>query len=312
MKIIINWLPSSLAATQSVARRVEAIGAWGLGVCDSPNYDELYASCTRALEGTDALHVITSVTNPVTRQWGIHASAVRAFSVDSPGRFFLGLGTGDSAVRTDGGRPATLEELRTTIRRIRDASPATVLIAASGPRGTDLAYEVADGLIAGVGTDPALLAARAAKKPIDRPFDVWASVRCVVRDSERGVVEARRDMLSRAISAGRFNLAAPLDFHNIPDEMEAVLRERFARYDFHWHGRSINNPNATLFVDRPDIEEFLLDRFSIIDTPAAVLAQVRALSQVVDGIVLSLRFESVEDEIDRVGDALAPLMTRSA
>ncbi len=311
MKIIMNWLPSSMAATRSVARRVEATGAWGLGVCDSPNYDELYASCACALESTDTLSVITSVTNPVTRRWGVHASAVRALSADAPGRFFLGLGTGDSAVRTDGGRPATLMELRTAIGRIRDASPARVLIAASGPRGTDLTYQIADGLIAGVGTDPALLAARAANKPVDRPFDVWASVRCVVRDTDEGVVQARRDMLSRAISAGRFNLAGSLDFHDIPEEMKAVLRERFVRYDFHWHGRSIDNPNATLFVDRPDIEEFLLDRFSIIGTPEAVLAQVRALSQVVDGMVLSLRFESVEDEIDRVGDALAPLMTRS-
>jgi alkanesulfonate monooxygenase SsuD/methylene tetrahydromethanopterin reductase-like flavin-dependent oxidoreductase (luciferase family) len=311
MKIIMNWLPSSMVATRAVARRVESTGAWGLGVCDSPNYDELYASCACALASTDALHVITSVTNPITRQWGIHASAVRAFAADSQGRFFLGLGTGDSAVRTDGGRPATLAELRTAIERIRDVAAAKVLIAASGPRGTELTYEVADGLIAGVGTDPSLLAARSQKKPIDRPFDVWASVRCVVRDTDKGVAEARGDMLSRAISAGRFNLAGPLDFHNIPDEMEGVLRERFARYDFHWHGRSINNPNATLFVDRPDIEEFLLNRFSIIGTPASVLAQVRALSNVVDGIVLSLRFESVEDEIDRVGDALAPLMTGS-
>jgi alkanesulfonate monooxygenase SsuD/methylene tetrahydromethanopterin reductase-like flavin-dependent oxidoreductase (luciferase family) len=112
-------------------------------------------------------------------------------------------------------------------------------------------------------------------------------------------------MLPRAISAARFNFASTFTGKNVPDEFAPVLRERFARYDFTWHGRAGANPNASLFRDRPDIEAYLLDRFVVVGTADQCVERLVALDGAVDGVFLSILFEDPCPEIARIGSALA-------
>lgn len=316
MKLCVNWLPASPDLTGRLAVAVEQAGLWGLGIGDSPNYGELYAACDRALAATERIKVLTSVTNPVTRHVSVHVSAARTFEASHPGRFTLGIGRGDSAVRTFGLRPATTPLLRDTLRQVRATVPGTrLLVAASGTATAALAGEHADGVIAGVGADETALAAISASvragsdasgghgRP--RP-EVWASVRLAVARSEEELPALRARLVPRAVSASHFAFSGGLAGQHIPAAFRDVMAERYQRYDYAWHGRSARSPNATMFADRPDIEEYLLGRFAVVGTAEACRRQLMTLQQQVDGIFLSLLFEDVLDQFSRVARLFGP------
>ncbi|MFB4307376.1 LLM class flavin-dependent oxidoreductase [Actinomadura sp. GTD37] len=314
MRLCANWLPLSPDLTREVAARCEAAGLWGIGIGDSPNYGELYSACTDALGATSSLVVSTSVTNPVTRHWSVHAGAVRALAAAHPGRFRLGFGRGDSAVRTFGLRPASLADLESFGRSVADAARAAgvdpfLLVAASGPATARVAGRVADGVIAGVGADPVALrtirgraqAARGAAAPLE----VWASVRIAIGRDGAEVRDLRRRLVPRAVSASHFAFASTFEGKNVPPEYAGVLAERYASYDYGSHGRSGATSNAAMFADRPDIEDYLLDRFAVVGRADACRARLEELSAHVDGVYLSLLFEDALPQIDRIGAMLA-------
>lgn len=306
MKLCVNWLPISADLTEELARRVERGGLWGLGIGDSPNYDELYASCARALAATERIVVSTSVTNPVTRHDSVHVAAARGLHRAHPGRIRLGFGRGDSAVRTFGLKPGTLTRLDEALGAVRGGAPdVPLLVAASGPRIARLAGASADGMIAGVGADEQTVSTLRTEAASNRaaasaPIEVWGSLRLAVgRDAEE-IAAIRARLVPRAVSASHFAFAAGIEGRNVPDEYADVLATRYKQYDYTWHGRSGQSPNATLFADRPDIEQYLLDRFAVFGTPEQCRARLRDASRYTDGIYLSLLFEDVLDQVDRV------------
>ncbi|MGI5422105.1 LLM class flavin-dependent oxidoreductase [Actinomadura luteofluorescens] len=315
MRLCANWLPLSPGLTRQVAARCEAAGLWGIGIGDSPNYGELYSACTDALGATSSLVVSTSVTNPVTRHWSVHASAVRTLADAHPGRFRLGFGRGDSAVHTFGLRPASLAGLEDFGRSVAGSARAAgvdpfLLVAASGPATARSAGRVADGVIAGVGGDPVALGtirerAREARDAASAPLEIWASMRIAVGRDDDEVRELRRRLVPRAVSASHFAFASTFEGKNVPAEYAGVLAERYAAYDYGSHGRSGATSNAAMFADRPDIEEYLLGRFAVVGRADACRARLEELSAHVDGIYLSLLFEDALPQIDRIGAMLA-------
>lgn len=308
MRLCVNWLPVRRELTRAVAERAEAAGLWGMGIGDSPHYGELYSACADALAASSRLTISTSVTNPVTRHPSVHISAARSFQNAYPGRFRLGVGRGDSAVHTFGLKPASLKDLRGTIETIKHAvQDVPVLVAASGPATARLAGRVADGVIAGVGADRGALhmiteEGTAAQQERGAPWQVWASVRLAVAHDEAHRTSLRRRMLPRAISAAHFAFASTMAGKNVPPDFADVLTRRFAAYDYDWHGRSGATPNAALFADRPDVEDYLLDRFVVCGTAEDCRDRLLKLADVVDGIYLSLLFEEALDQLPLIGD----------
>lgn len=304
MKLCVNWLPVSAELTRELARRVEHGGLWGMGIGDSPNYGEVYASCADALGVTERIVVATSVTNPVTRHVSVHTSAARGFAAAAPGRFRLGMGRGDSAVHAFGLKPASLTQLEETALAVGAQAPDVArLIAASGPKTAAMAGRCAHGLIAGVGADRSTvdkLRACAETEHDGQPFEVWASVRLAVGRTAEEIGAIRARLVPRAVSAAHFAFGAGVGGRNVPEEFGPVLRDRFARYDYAFHGRSARSTNATLFADRPDIEDYLLRRFAVFGTHEQCRAQLDEIAEYADGIYLSLLFEDVLDQVDRV------------
>jgi alkanesulfonate monooxygenase SsuD/methylene tetrahydromethanopterin reductase-like flavin-dependent oxidoreductase (luciferase family) len=301
LRLCVNWLPIAPGLTRDLARRIERRGLWGLGIGDSPNYGELYAACADAVSATDGLTVITSVTNPVTRHVSVHVSAARSFGE----RLVIGMGRGDSAVRTFGLAPASLTELERTLRAIRDAVPETpLLVAAAGPKAARVAGRAADGMICGAGRDPVAVGtlAEAAGEETGPTTAAWASVRLAVAPRPADVPELRKRLLPRAISAARFNFGTSFAGKNVPAAYHDVLATRFASYDFAWHGQAGSTPTARMFADRPDIEDYLLDRFAVVGTAETCRARLVELHRHVDGIFLSLLFEDVLRQADQVAD----------
>jgi 5,10-methylenetetrahydromethanopterin reductase len=124
---------------------------------------------------TSRITIGANVTNPLTRDMTVSASAAASMDELTGGRFILGYGSGDSSVRVMGWKTARIDYMRQSIGVMRSlwrsetASPygepvrlvgasgrdVPVYVSATGPRMLSFAGEVADGVIilAGISAD---------------------------------------------------------------------------------------------------------------------------------------------------------------
>ncbi len=160
--------------------RCEEAGLEGVGVVDSQLLvRDTFVAMGAAAERTERIRMAAAVTNPVTRHPSVLASAARTVDEMAPGRTAIWLGRGYSSVRTIGEPPATLARMRESVgiliallagqtvtfpggasSKLRHAGGGAVpiYVAATGPRGIELAGEVADGALLNVGLHPNNLA----------------------------------------------------------------------------------------------------------------------------------------------------------
>ncbi|MEM7285675.1 MAG: LLM class flavin-dependent oxidoreductase [Actinomycetota bacterium] len=98
-----------LPRVPDMAQRLEAAGWDSLGMVDSQNLaPDPYVFLSLAATATDRLHLMTAVTNVVTRHPAVTASSAFTLQALSEGRFTLGIGRGDSALAHVGKSPARL------------------------------------------------------------------------------------------------------------------------------------------------------------------------------------------------------------
>ena len=72
---------------------------------------ESFVAMAMLMEHTTTMRFGPLVTNPNTRDWSVAASLFGSLAKQSEGRFDIGLGRGDSAVRVMGKKPAPLARL---------------------------------------------------------------------------------------------------------------------------------------------------------------------------------------------------------
>ena len=115
------------------AERAGYARAW---VCDSPMiWQDPYVYMAGGLAATERIVFGTAVTNPVTRHYAVTASAHATLKSVHPGRVVLGIGRGDSAIRTLGLQPARVAEMRRVVPALRELTSGRALKSAPGPRG---------------------------------------------------------------------------------------------------------------------------------------------------------------------------------
>jgi 5,10-methylenetetrahydromethanopterin reductase len=154
----------------------EELGYANVWFGDSQNiWRESSVTMGAAAVGTERVVLGTGVTNAVTRHRSLLASTWASLAEFTGGRVALGIGTGDSSLRTMGLKPLTLAQLETAVAELRAllrgesvrepdsgaefhlnylTGPVDVpiYIAASAPRILRLAGRIADGVIVLVGT----------------------------------------------------------------------------------------------------------------------------------------------------------------
>ena len=138
---------------------------------------EVWTTLAIAASATSTIRLGPCVTNFATRHPSVTAAATGTLDELAPGRVALGVGTGDSSVKTLGWKPTRLAEMRTDIELVRrlmrgdqvefsgramrtTATPShevPIYMAASGPRALALAGELCDGVIVLAGTAPHLI-----------------------------------------------------------------------------------------------------------------------------------------------------------
>lgn len=128
---------------------------------------EVWAVLGAAAPRTSRIILGPNVTNPLTRHASVTACGAATLDEATAGRFMLGLGSGDSALRVMGQRVARLDEIRDCIAVMRElwtkrfverdgarfrlqfgsGRQIPIYLAATGPKMLQLAGEIADGVI---------------------------------------------------------------------------------------------------------------------------------------------------------------------
>jgi len=283
---VITTLPSTKQAIV-FAKAAEDAGFNRVGLSDTAPkiYHACYPAVTACLLQTERISVGPYVSNPVARHWSVHGSTAKAFEELAPGRFFLGMATGDGAVHSVGLHPATLAEFEDYVRDMRTIMPEQTRIhmAFSGSKGMEVAGRLASELTIGTGLDAGALrelarrarAARAAAG-VTAPLRIWASAAVYLVDSESEVAEMRRNVSGLAVHGARFAFDFSFDGKNVPEKFHAVIREGMKRYDFAYHGKFGDTPNGRIFDAVPELREALINRFALVGTPAQCAAHLEA------------------------------------
>ena len=157
-----------------------------IGLPDSPALvRELYVVAALCAEHTSRARIMTSVTNPLSRDPSVTASCLLTLEEIAPGRIACGIGTGDSALWGVGLRPATVAQLRDYIVAVK-----ALLRGEEGPLpGQEVPHAV-------------VRPARRCRHPGGRP-------RLGTQGAADGLRGLRRDAAADGLRAGQRGLRAP-------------------------------------------------------------------------------------------------------
>ena len=316
----------SIERTVALTRQAEAAGFTHGWLFDSHViWRDPYPLLTLMAQATTTMRLGTCVTNPATREPSVTASSLAVLQELSGGRFDLGIGRGDSAIRVLGKPPttmATLEEAVHVIRALAEGRPieyegATlqlpwsaghrlpVWIAGYGPVALKMTGRIADGAMLQI-ADPDLVR--------------WFAGQ--VHDSAR---EAGRDP-----GAVRIMAAAPAHVGDLADGRDRIrwfpalvgnhvvdlvnkyqgeLPEALTRYirgregyDY-LHHAEVGSSNATFVTDE------IVDRFGIVGDAAAHIAKLRVLAEAgVDQFNLYLMNGNEEEQLEIYGREVIPAL----
>ena len=138
-------------------------------------WQDVVVYMTSSLAATERIVVGTAVTNPFTRHVTTTASTFATLAQLHPGRLELGIGRGDSAVRTMGLNPVKTSFLRDSVPILRDLvagrhvelngadvhlrwveedPKVPIMMSATGPRNLRVAGSLADRVMFYVGVNP--------------------------------------------------------------------------------------------------------------------------------------------------------------
>lgn len=284
-----------------LANMIEDLGFDALLFPDSQNLaPEVWSQLALAANATSRIHLGPGVSNSVTRDAAVTASAALTLQVESGGRAVLGIGRGDSSVQRIGKREdklADFERYLTEVQSylrgeavlrdgfesrlewleyVQDVVKPPVVVAATGPRVIETAARRADGVCLGVGADPdhlgAMLAhAREAAAAAGRPAGAvryGAFVNCIVHDDLSAARDAAR---GAAATFARFSAfrGSPLD--RLPAPLAAAARYLRQNYDMKNHTR-------TGVAHTAGISDEFVDWYAVVGPVATALKRFRALA----------------------------------
>jgi len=304
---ILGW-PTARRSAQ-MASQCEAAGWDGFLLTDTQCLaHDSYVQLAMCIAQTERIKLGTGVTNPVTRDAAVMASAVATLQEESGGRMHVGIGRGDSSLAYIGQKPAPLSKLEVYLQSLQAylrgefvdregfASRLTWLsetekkvpvdVAGTGPRVTRMAAELADGITFAVGAEPERLARKVADveshlNEVGRSrddFTISAYINCAANDD----IAAARDVVrgTAAVVARFSGMHGGKAAGDLTDEDREVVLKLAQEYDMGGHASSLA-PHARHLPDS------FVDRFAVVGPPDIVQKRLRELSEVgVDRIVL--------------------------
>jgi 5,10-methylenetetrahydromethanopterin reductase len=282
-----------------LAARTEEMGFDSAVFPDTQNLcSEVYVQLALVAAATKTMRIGPGVTNPVTRDPAVSASALATLQLESGGRIICGLGRGDSSAAHIGKRQGTTEEVREYANLIRgyisgekvdrDGTPSgmrwiepgavpqvPIDIACTGPKTIRMAADCADRISFAVGSAPeridwalGVLEARLAETGRDRSeLSVGAYINLVCDEDEEKAVKMSRTVTG-LIAHFTGMEHAPLDV--LPDRLRDLAIKLRTGYDMAHHAQGAGSHLE--YVD-----DAFVRWFSICGNPEYCTARLSAL-----------------------------------
>jgi probable F420-dependent oxidoreductase len=308
--------------------KAESLGFDSGWTYDSPIlWQEPYPLVTLLADRTSTLRVGMCVTNPVTREPAVTASAHATLQDISGGRMVMGIGRGDSAVRVMGRKPtpiAVFEERLKMIKAFMNGRPVDwegteiqlkwaegnteipLYVAAYGPRALGVAGRVGDGVIIQL-ADPAIIewtmaTARRAAEEAGRDPSALRCLVCAPSKVTDDLQQARDEVRWFPAMVGN-HVADIIRVHgetsDIPRELTDYVRERDA-YDYKDHSR-VGAAHGSFVSDE------ICDRFTVIGSAQQVVERLRGLEAIgVDEWIVYLMTEGQDETLEAYGAEIIP------
>ncbi len=292
-------MEASPGYTARLAADIEAMGFDYLLCPDTQNLaPDPYGQLSLSAAATQTLHLGTGVTNPITRDAAVTATAIMTLQQESAGRAICVIGRGDSSAAHIGVKNATTAQLQTCIEQIKaymhgktinrnttestlrwtqgqDIPPAPIDIACTGPKTIKMAVEVGDRISFAVGSAPERIewAINTAHDHLQKTgrdrssLSIGAFVNLVCDENEQHALDMGR-MIAGMVAhfAGMKN--APVD--HLPPQLKDLAIHMQNRYDMDHHAQE-EASHAT------KVSDDFVDWFSICGPPDKCTTKLRTL-----------------------------------
>ncbi len=259
---------------------------------------------------TNRIHIGPFVTNPLTRHITVTASLAATLSTVSGGRAFIGIGRGDSAVRTMGKKPATLEMLESSAKVVRSLTSGEtadvngvpvrlpwargkipIYVAAYGPEALQLAGRMGDGVILQIADAEVIRwsmewvkkGAQSVGRDL-QDFEVISAAAWYITDD---IVKARREVrwFPAMVSNHVLDLFRKYPRERLPKSLVTGMEKR-GSYDYWEHARSTAH-HLDFVTDE------MIDGFSVIGTPEQARSRLEELWKA--GVTTAVAYVLSED-----------------
>lgn len=267
-----------------IVRLADENGFQNLWLIDSPDaYPNVWTTAAFCAVHTSNIRIGPGVTNPVTRHPQVTANAALSVDEISGGRAILGLGTGDSAVRQIGWKPASVSVMREAVELCRErfkerGADIPIYISGPGPRITGYACKEADGLITNESWSPedlrrSMERIKAIAMEVGRDIknlSVMCQLMYAISDDRREALDDMRGPLTRIMKDMALDRpeAWPPELEHLRPEALRVAEA----YNYKLHMRS-HTPNSQMVTDA------LVEAFGVAGTPEEVLPKFKAMWQ---------------------------------
>lgn len=326
MQFGVTFVPGPPRDTVGWAQAAERHGFTHVGIADSQlGFRELWVTASAVACSTTRIAVGPRVTNAVSRHLSVTASAAATLRELVPGRTFLGVGSGDSAVRAIGHAPSSVDAMEQYVRLLRrllagesvdtdgaeyrlgwQPGPVPIYVAASGPRMLRMAGRVADGVILHSGLLAETvewsrqLVAEGAHEAGRRleDIDLWWFPFCYVGTREDAMAELASSLASAGNLLGRARPGQKL----VPGHLEQALATLASGYGYESHVSGGTSANVRRMYDL-GLADYLFDRFAIAGTAEECVEKITNLSRLgVDRLWLSVHFADKQGFLTRWHD----------
>jgi len=284
-------------------------------------WEDAYVYAALGLEKTKNITMGTAVSNAITRHYSVSASASATLNNLYPGRWILGMGRGDSAVRTLGLKPMKTANMAEILKKTQDLlngkpvdeqgsevrlrwntgeNTTRLCYAATGPRNLRLGGEIADIVMLQVGTHPAAVKwaidhVHAGAKAAGRdPGDVEISVLCGMWVSD-DLKKAREKSQWAATCATNHLEDVERAGHEMPDELQDMLKVKRDQYDY-YAGHLDSKADHTDYLS-----DEMIDKFAICGTVDSCLEKIAELKALGVSEISSAYFNGEFDQLSLVG-----------
>jgi 5,10-methylenetetrahydromethanopterin reductase len=292
-------MEASPGYTAKLAREIEAMGFDALLCPDTQNLSpDPFGQLSLAAQTTSRIKLGTGVTNPVTRDAAVTATAFATLQAESDGRALCGIGRGDSSAAHIGIRNGTTAQLKTFVQRLQaytrgetidrdgtasklrwldsvQVAPVVVDIACTGPQTIRMAVDVGDRISFAVGSAPeriqwamdTALARLAETGRARSSLSIGAYVNLVCDPDEQRAIQLAR-MISGMVAHFAGMKDAPLD--HLPEKLKSIAAHMQTGYDMKRHAQE---EGSHLNV----VPDDFVDWFSICGPPAKCRERLQQL-----------------------------------